>query len=128
MAKNCFHVENTTTDCRIFASLERELQAAFQFEDDNGRQVNLIWVVRILLGRILRERTALARAIRQYTKFQRCEIMHGMVKLNDLEDRAESPLNGGLETSSLAPRQHDGTELEVRAGRGMGTPSNFLFG
>ena len=48
LAENCFHAENTTTDRRILASLERELQAAFRFEDSNGRQVNSVWVVRIL--------------------------------------------------------------------------------
>lgn len=40
LAENCFHVENTTTDRRILASLERELQVAFRFEDGNGRLVN----------------------------------------------------------------------------------------
>lgn len=37
LAENCFHSENTTVDKRILASLERELQAAFRFEDGNGR-------------------------------------------------------------------------------------------
>lgn len=59
MVENCFHAKNMATDRRIMASLERELQAAFQFEDGNGRQVNSIWVVRILLGILLQERAAL---------------------------------------------------------------------
>ena len=40
LAKNYFHVENTTTNRRILASVEQELQAAFRFEDGNGWQVN----------------------------------------------------------------------------------------
>lgn len=29
LAENCYNAENTATDCRILAHLERELQAAF---------------------------------------------------------------------------------------------------
>ena len=69
LVENCFNVENSATDRRILASLERELQAAFRFEDGNGRLVNSLWVVRILLGRLIQERTALGRAINQFAKF-----------------------------------------------------------
>ena len=54
--------------------------------------------------------------------------MRGMVKLNDLEDMAEPPLNDDFETSSSAPRQHEGMRLEAGAGSEMGAPSNFPFG
>lgn len=69
LVKNCFNAENSATNWRILASLERELQAAFRFEDGNGKLVNSVWVVRIVLGRILQERTALGQAIKQFTKF-----------------------------------------------------------
>ena len=42
LAENCFHAENTTSDCQILASLERELQASFWFEDGNGRPFNSV--------------------------------------------------------------------------------------
>lgn len=70
----------------------------------------------------------MGRAIKQFAKFQRREIMRGMVKLNDLEDMADPPLNGGIETSSSAPRQHEGTGTKVGAGSELGAPSNFPFG
>lgn len=53
LAKNHFNAENSATDRRILASLERELQVAFRFEDGNERLVNSFWVVKILLGRLL---------------------------------------------------------------------------
>lgn len=53
--------------------------------------------------------------------------MHGMVKLNDLEDMAEPPLNDNIVTSFAASRQHEGTGLEVGARSGMGVPNNFPF-
>lgn len=92
LAENCFHAENTASDHRILASLEQELQVAFRFEDGNGRPLNSVWVVCILLGRLLCERTMLGRVIKQFAKFERREIMRGMVKLNELEDMAEPPL------------------------------------
>ena len=36
LAENCFNAENSVTDRHILASLERELQAPFRFEDGNG--------------------------------------------------------------------------------------------
>ena len=128
MAESCYNAKNTATDRRILARLERELQVTFQFEDGNGKPVNSLWVVHILPGRLLRKRTALGHAIKQFAKFQRREIMRGMVKLNDLEDLAEPLLDNGPEASSSALRQHEGMDLEVGAGRGMGAPSNFPHG
>jgi hypothetical protein len=61
-------------------------------------------VVRILLGRLLHERTTLDRAIKKFAKFQRREIMRGMVKLNDQEDLDEPPLAGDPKASPSAPR------------------------
>ena len=50
-----------------------------------------------------------------------------MVKLNDLEDMVEPPLNGGIETSSVDVRQQEGTRSEACVGSGMGTPNNLPF-
>ena len=56
------------------------------------------------MGHLLRERMALGHAIKKYAKFQRREITRCMVKLNDLEDMAEPPLDGVPKSSSLAMR------------------------
>ena len=61
-----------------------------------------MWVMRILLGHLLKERMVLGQAIKQFAKFQRREIMRCMVKLNDLEDMAEPPLKGALIALTLA--------------------------
>ena len=102
--ENCYHTENSATDRRILARLEKELQAAFLFKDGEGQPISSLWVVCILLARLIRERTTLGHTIKQFAKFQRREIMRGMVKLNDLEDLAEPPLDGGPKSSSLTPR------------------------
>ena len=99
LAESCFNAENSTSDRRILASLEKELQVAFRFADGNGDPANSVWVACILLGRLLREQTTVGRAIKLFAKFQWCEIMHGMIKLNDLEDMAEPPLHGSMEAS-----------------------------
>ena len=77
-------------------------------------------MVSILLGRILRERTTLGRATKQYAKFQQLEIMRCMVKLNDLEDKAKPPLDGVPEASASALRRHEGMEMDAEAGRRAG--------
>lgn len=127
LAENCFNAETTAIDLSILTSLERELQATFRFEDGNGRLVNLLWEVRILLGILLLERTTLGRAIKQFAKFQRREIMCGMVKLNDLQDMEEPPLNGGIETSSVNLRQQEGNGMEAGVDSGMGAPGTLPF-
>lgn len=42
LVENYFNIENSATDRRILASLERELQATFRFEDGNWRLVNSV--------------------------------------------------------------------------------------
>lgn len=42
LPEKCFNAKNSATDRRILASLERELQVAFSFEDGNGGLGNLI--------------------------------------------------------------------------------------
>ena len=54
--------------------------------------------------------------------------MRGMVKLNDLEDLAEPPLDGAPEALSLTLRKHEGMDMDIAAGRGAGAPSNAQYG
>ena len=53
--------------------------------------------------------------------------MRGMVKLNDLEDMAELPLNDNIEASPENQRHHGGNGMEMEAGSGMGAPSSRPF-
>jgi hypothetical protein len=128
LAESCFNAETSTIDRQILANLERELQAAFRFEDGNGELANSIWVARILFGRLLRERTAVGRTIKQFAKFQRREIMHGMVKLNDLEDMAKPPLHDSMEAYLRNQRLQGGNDMETEAGDDRGASSSGFFG
>jgi hypothetical protein len=47
--------------------------------------------MRILLGRLSWERKTLGKAVEVFSKLQRQDIMHSMVKLHDLVDLAEPP-------------------------------------
>ena len=47
-----------------------------------------------------------------------------MVKLNDLEDMMEPPLNGSIEASPGNQRHQGGNGMEMETGSGMGTPSS----
>ena len=79
------------------------------------------------MGWLLQERMALGHAIKQYAKFQCREIMCCMVKLNDMEDMAERPLDGVLEASSSVMRQDDAMDLEAKAGRRAGVNNTTQF-
>ena len=53
--------------------------------------------------------------------------MRGMVRLNDLEDLAELPLEGSHEATFSYQRQHEGMDLDVAGGREAGAPSNAQY-
>ena len=63
LAENCFHAKNRASNRQILANMERELQATFRIKDGNGRSLNSVWVVGILLGRLLREQTTLGKQL-----------------------------------------------------------------
>ena len=72
-----------------------------------------LWVARILLGRLFHERLALGRTVRVFAKHYRKEVMHRLVKIQDLVDLAE-PLMGGLFASmSMGQRRNDEMELDM---------------
>ena len=77
---------------RALFRLEKELEATLLFEHGGEYRANPHWVTRILLGRLFHERLSLGRAIKSFSKFQRREMMRGLVKLNELEDIAKPPL------------------------------------
>ena len=55
----------------------------------------------------------LGRAIKSFVKFQRWEIMRGLVKLNDLEEVVEPPLGGTPEATTLGQPKDEMLDLEV---------------
>ena len=69
----------------------------------------------------------LGHAIKQYAKFQCHEIMRCMVKLNDLEDMDEPPLDGVLEALSSAMRQNKEMDMEAAAERRAGATNTMQF-
>ena len=105
--------------------MERELEAALRFEheedDYGGLRANPIWITRTLLGCLFRERQALGKAVKLFAHFQHREIMRCMVKINDLEERAESPLYGMMGASTSASFKGDAMDVEESFGLQEGT-------
>lgn len=85
------------------------MEATMMFEHRGSRRASQLWVTRILFGRLFQERLSLGRAVKSFTKFQRREIMRGLVKLNELEEVAEPPL-GGLPKVSTSRLPRDDTQ------------------
>ena len=65
----------------------------------------------------------IGRAIKSLVKFQRCEIMHGLVKLGDIEDMAEPRLHGSMATPPATQRVQDKEDMPVDSEDHRGNPS-----
>ena len=96
------------------ANLEKTMQAALSFAGGGEESNNSLWIVCILLGRMIRERTEIGRAIKSLAKFQRREIMRGLVKLGDLEDLANPPCS-----ALMPPHRHPNISRMRKEHRGM---------
>ena len=59
LAKRCYNTKNFVMECRTLSRLEHELDAAFRFEQEGGKGASPVWVTRIRLSRLLKERMAL---------------------------------------------------------------------
>ena len=81
-------------------NLEKTMQAALSFMGGGEEPDNSLWLIRILLGRMIRERSEIGTGIKALAKFQRREIMHGLVKLGDLEDLTNPAMLGSYATPS----------------------------
>ena len=75
LAEQCFIAENTVDERRIMINLEKTMQAALSFAEGGDELENSPWIIRILLGRMIRERTEIGKAIKALAKFQRREVM-----------------------------------------------------
>ena len=89
------------------------MDATLTFEHGEGLRIIQLWVTRILLWRLFRERLTLGQAIKSFAKFQCWEIMQGLVKLNDLEEVAEPPLGGTPEATTSGLPKDKMLDLEV---------------
>ena len=82
------------------ANLEKTMQETLSFAGGGEEPENSLWIVRILLGRMIRERTEIGKAIKVLAKFQHREIMRGLVKLGYLEDLVDPPMLSSYATMS----------------------------
>lgn len=108
-----FTMETSPAERRALFRLEKEMEATLMFEHGGSRRANQLWVTKILLGRLFRERLSLNRAVKSYAKFQRREIMRGLVKLNELEEVVEPPLGGHLEATVLRLPRDNPRDLDA---------------
>ena len=75
--------------------------------------MSMLWVARILLGHLFKERLALDWIVKAFAKHYRKEVMHSLVKIQDLVDLAEPPLGGLSASTSTGHRQNDEMELDA---------------
>ena len=71
LAEQCFIAENLAEERRIMANLEKTMQVALSFAGVGEEPDNSPWILQILLGRMIRERTEIGKAIKALEKFQR---------------------------------------------------------
>lgn len=108
-----FNQETSTVEQRDSFRLEKELEATLGFEHGRRQQASPLWVTRIMLGRLFKERLDLGRAIKAFAKFQHREIMRSLVKVNDLEELVEPPLGGVPEASTSGPSREELRDMEM---------------
>ena len=56
-------------------NLEKTMQVTLSFAGGGEEPENSPWIVQILLGRMIRERTKIGKSIKALAKFQRREMM-----------------------------------------------------
>ena len=124
LAEQCFVTENSAEEHRIMTNLEKTMQVALSFSMGGEEPDNSPWIIYILLGRMIRERIEIGKAIKDLVKFKRREVMCGLVKLGDLEDLADPPSLGSYATPPSPQRlqQMEGMQRNVEE------PRNFSSG
>ena len=78
-----FRQENSRMEIRTLTRLEDDLDSALLFEHGGGQRASQLWITRILLGCLSRERTTLGKVVEVFAKLQQRDIMRSMVKLHD---------------------------------------------
>ena len=112
LGERWFNLETSPTERRALFHLERETDTTLMFKHGGNWRESQLWVTGILLGRLFQERLSLGRVVKYFAKFQRREIMRGLVKLNEMEEVAETPLGGLPEASSLSMPRDDTQDLD----------------
>ena len=115
LAEHCFVAKNLAEECRIMVNLEKTIQVTLSFAGGGEELDNSPWIIQILLGRMIRERMEIGKAIKALVKFQRREIMRGLVKLGDLEDLVDPPTLSSYATLSLLQRLQNMEILQCNA-------------
>lgn len=113
LGERWFIMETSLTERRALFCLEKEMETTLLFEHGGSRRASQLWVTRILLGRLFRERLSLSRVVKSYEKFQQREMMRALVMLNELEEVAETPLGGHPEPSVSRLPRDDPLDMEA---------------
>lgn len=108
-----FTMETSPVERRALFQLEKELEVPLLFEHGGSCRASPLWVAQILLGRLFCERLSVGRVVKSFAKFQRREMMRGLVKLNELEDVAEPPLGDNHELSVSRLPRDEPMDMEV---------------
>ena len=103
LGEHWFNMETMLAERRALFRLEQQMDATLMFEHGRRQKASQLWVTCILLGRLFWEWLALGRAVKAFVKFQRREIMRGLVKVNDLEELAKPSLRGTSEARASGP-------------------------
>ena len=111
-----FRQENSRAEIRTLTHREDDLNFALLFEHGGNQRASQLWITRIMLGHLSRERTALGKVVEVFAKLQRRDIMRSMVKLHDLVDLAKPPWRGMAEASSSGKPRDESMELEEAMG------------
>ena len=96
--------------------MEATLTFEHSYDEDSGLKIQPVWITRILLGHLFRERQALGRAVKVYARFQCKEFMRSLVKINVLEEQAEPPLSSEVRASSSTTYRGDEMDIEEQVG------------
>ena len=107
-----FHQENSRAEIHTLSCLEDDLNSTLLFEHGGGQRASELWLTRILLGHLSRERTTLGKAMEVFVKLQRRDIMRNMVKLHNLVDLAEPPWKSMGDTPSTSQPCEEAMELD----------------
>lgn len=113
LGERWFTMETSPVERQAMFHLEKETEATLIFKHGGSRRASQLWVTRILLGRLFWERLSLDRAVKSFAKFQRRQMMRGLVKLNELKEVVEPPLRGHPDVSVSRLLRDDPQDLDM---------------
>ena len=108
-----FRHENSIKETRAFMRLEGELNATLLFEHGGRQSASLLWIACILLGHLFREQLALGWTMKVFSKHYPKDVMRTLVKIQDLVDLVEPPMEGISASTSAGQWWSDEMELDA---------------